>query len=365
VVKDGIEYLDEPERQLLVPPPPRALSLDEITVAEVLSQAGYATAHIGKWHLGGRKALPVDQGFDSNQGGHARGQTTSYFDPYDSKGQGLPGLPPRKPGEYLTDRESDEAIRFIRKNRGRPFFLNLWHYAVHTPLQGRADLVAKYAPLGQRRAVYAAMVASVDESLGALLRVLDELGLAENTLVIFTSDNGGRSPVSENSPLRGGKGHPYEGGLRVPQIIRFPKRLPAAVSDVPVISVDLLPTILEATGTRPATAQIDGTSLFRLLEGGATSLPRAAIYWHYPHYWQDEVPYSVIRKGRYKLIRRYEGSRFELFDVTEDLGERNDLSAAMPEVVRELDADLAVWLRNTGALIPIPRSRSARDDRQR
>jgi arylsulfatase A-like enzyme len=357
VVRDGIEYQDEPERLLLVPPPPRALPLEEITLAETLSEAGYATAHIGKWHLGGRNALPVDQGFDSNRGGHAQGQPPSYFDPYSRKGRaGLPGLPPRKEGEHLTDREADEAVRFIRENRGHPFFLNLWHHAVHPPIQGRADLVAKYAHLGERHAAYAAMVEGVDESVGALLRVLDELGLSENTLVILTSDNGGWTRVSENAPLRGGKGGPYEGGLRIPQIIRFPGRVPPGVSHDPVTGVDLLPTILEATGTRSSGSEIDGTSLLPLLVRATSSLPRPAIYWHYPHYWQNEVPYSVIRKGRYKLIRRYEGVRFELYDLEEDLGEQNDLTAAMPELVGELDADLDAWLRETGAIIPIPRS---------
>lgn len=366
VVRDGIEYLDDPKRFLLAPPPPRALPLEEITLAEALSEAGYATAHIGKWHLGGRKALPVDQGFDSNQGGHAQGQPGSYFDPYTRKGlAGLPGLPPRKPGEHLTDREADEAVRFIRENRERPFFLNLWHHAVHPPLQGRADLVAKYAHLGERPAVYAAMVEGVDESVGALLQVLDELELSENTLVIFTSDNGGRAHVSENEPLRGGKGRPYEGGLRVPQIVRFPGRVPPAVSDAPVTSVDLLPTIFEATGIHSAAKEIDGTSLFPLLTRGSSSLSRPAIYWHYPHYWQNEVPYSVIRKGRYKLIRRYEGVRLELYDLAEDLGEQHDLAAARPDLARELDADLDLWLRETGAIIPIPRARRVHADRRR
>jgi len=355
VVRNGIEYLDDPNRRLLAPPSARSLPLDEITLAEVLSKAGYATAHIGKWHLGGRAALPVDQGFDSNQGGHAQGQPDSYFDPYGRKGQGLPGLPPRKRGEHLTDREADEAIRFIRENRDRLFFLNLWHHAVHPPLEARADLVAKYAHLGKRDAAFAAMVEGVDESIGSLLQALEELGLSQRTLVIFTSDNGGWARVSENRPLRGGKGQPYEAGLRVPQIIRWTGRVPPAISDEPVTSVDLLPTILEATGTGPLARQIDGTSLLPLLTTGASSLSRPAIHWHYPHYWQNEVPYSVIRKGRYKLIRRYEGVRLELYDLAADLGERDNLAVAMPDLARELDGELDSWLRETGAIIPFPR----------
>ena len=355
VVRDGTEYLDDPERLLLVPPPPRGLPLEEVTLAEALSRDGYATGHIGKWHLGGRHALPLDQGFDSNQGGQVAGQPASYFDPYDRKGRGLPGLPPRKRGEHLTDRETDEAVRFIWQNRDRPFFLNLWHHAVHAPLQGRADLVEKYAQLGQRQAHYAAMVAGVDESIGTLMGVLDELGLSQNTLVIFTSDNGGRTPLGDNAPLRGGKGLPYEGGLRVPQIIRLPGRIPPAISEEPVTSVDLFPTILEATGSDPPESAIDGTSLLALLEGRKASLSRPALYWHYPHYWLDEVPYSAIRKGRYKLIRRYEGVRLELFDLVDDPGERSDLAPAMPELARALDVELDGWLRETGAIIPLPR----------
>lgn len=357
VERDGIPYLDDPDRQLLTPLPPRALPLAEITVAEILSEAGYATAHIGKWHLGGRNALPVDQGFDTNQGGHVQGQPPSYFDPYNPRTRGgLPGLPPREEGEHLTDREADEAIRFIRENRERPFFLNLWHHAVHPPIQGRPDLVAKHADLGERRARYAAMVEGVDESVGALLDVLDELALSDNTLVLFTSDNGGWTQVTENAPLRGGKGGPYEGGLRVPQIIRWTGRISPAVLQEPVTSVDLLPTILDAAGIRSSASEIDGTSLLPLLAGDAPSPSRPALHWHYPHYWQNESPYSVIRKGRYKLIRRYEGTHVELYDLSEDLGEQNDLSGEMRERVRELEADLDALLRESAAVIPIPRS---------
>jgi arylsulfatase A len=360
-------YRDEPRRELLLPDSAPSLPLEEVTIAEILAEQGYRTAHIGKWHLGPRASVSA-QGFAINLGGTAEGQPPSYFDPYTrGRQRGIAGLPARKAGEYLTDREADEAVRFLRENRNKPFFLNLWHHAVHAPIQGRPDLVEKYKtrwselatdPPVTSKAAYAAMVESVDESLGRILETLDELGLARRTLVLFTSDNGGRKRVTSNAPLRGGKGQPFEGGIRVPQIALWQGHTRAGVSHQAVNSIDLLPTIADATGVAvPASIKIDGLSLMGLLEAPATAtLARSALYWHYPHYRKKEPPYSIIRKGRLKLIRRYEGRRFGLFDLEADIGEQNDLSNAMPERVTELDRELDAWLREIDAALPLERS---------
>ena len=358
-------YLDSPKNSLLVPHNPLALPLEEVTVAEILADAGYVTAHIGKWHLGPAASVNA-QGFAINLGGTSQGQPPSYFDPYVRKGRpGLPGLPAQRDDEYLTDREADEAVRFLRENRDRPFFLNLWHHAVHSPIQAKPELVDKYearwAERGvsrRRKPAYAAMIESVDQSVGAVLQALDELGLSEKTLVLFTSDNGGWKRVTSNAPLRGGKGQAWEGGIRVPLIVRWKGRTQPGVSHEPVSSIDLLPTVTEATGAPiPSSVIVDGQSLMGLLEAPTTTtLPRSALYWHYPHYWEKEVPYSIIRKGRFKLIRRYQGRRFRLFDLEDDIGERNDLSDTMPQRVTELDAELDAWLLETRAALPIERA---------
>ena len=362
---DGVERVDKDGQELLVPLGAQRLAPEETTLAEILAARGYATAHVGKWHLGGRGALPTDQGFEHNLGGSIHGHPPSYFDPYIRKGRpGIPGLPARKEGEHLTDREIDEAIRFMRENRDRPFFLNLWHHAVHPPIQPRPDLGATWRQRYRERGIgrnrdpgYAAMVAGVDEAIGRLVEALDELGLAESTLLLFTSDNGGWKGVTSNAPLRGGKGGPYEGGLRVPQIIRWKGRFAPREIDEPVTSVDLLPTIAEATGTAAAdSTRIDGTSLMGLLEGRSESLDRTAIAFHYPHYWQGETPYSAIRRGRFKLIRRYEGPSHALYDLEADPGERDDLAEQMPERVQALEAELDAWLEQTGAILPVLRA---------
>jgi len=347
------------DRKLLCPKNHLWMELDEVTIAEALAPAGYVSCHIGKWHLGTEDWWPDKQGFDYNIGGCDFGQPPSYFDPYCNKRQGcIPTLKPRKKGEYLTDRESDEAIRFIRNNRNRPFFLYMAHYAVHTPLQGKKDLVEKYRgkkPTKQKNPVYAAMVESVDRSTGRIMKTLDELGLRENTVVIFTSDNGGLLGPTNNSPLRAGKGYPYEGGIRVPLIVRWPGVVrPGTVCDVPVSSIDYFPTILEAAGVKPPQDRaIDGESIIPLLAQSGT-LGRESLFWHFPHYRGRVVPYSIIRKGDWKLIKRYEGRKYELYNLKDDLSEQHDLSDRMPQKVERLDKELAVWLKDTGAKLPKP-----------
>ena len=360
--KNPTAYVGGAKQKLLCPPNALWMELDEITIAEALKPAGYVNCHIGKWHLGADDWYPERQGFDYNIGGCDYGQPPTYFDPYHRKGQGdIPTLKPRREGEYLTDREADEAVRFIRDHKDRPFFLYMAHYAVHTPIQAKDDLVRKYEakePTEQKNAKYAAMVESVDQAVGKICAALDELDLAGETVVLFTGDNGGLVPVTNNAPLRSGKGYPYEGGIREPLIIRWPEVLkPGTISHEPVTSVDYLPTLCEAAGVPlPADREIDGVSILEHLKsGGAKALDRDAIFWHFPHYrGRGVVPYSIVRAGDWKLIKRYEGKEFELFNLRQDLSERNDLAQAMPEKVRELDARLRQWLGHTNAKLPKP-----------
>ena len=359
--KNPTKYLGGANAKLLCPPNALWMELDEITIAEALSSAGYTSCHIGKWHLGPDDWYPEKQGFDYNVGGCDFGQPPAYFDPYSRKGQGqIPTLKPRRKGEYLTDREADEAVDFIRRCRYTPFFLYMAHYAVHTPIQAKADLIEKYKakpPTDQKNPTYAAMVESVDDAVGKICSVLDELKLTENTVIFFTSDNGGLVPVTNNSPLRAGKGYPYEGGIREPLIVRWPKVVkPGSLSDEPVTSVDYFPTICEAAGVPlPSDRDIDGVSLLaNLKSNGRQNLGRNAIYWHFPHYRGRIVPYSIIREGDWKLIKRYDGKTFELFNLEDDLSEKNDLAPKMPEKVRRLDARLTRWLKATGARLPRP-----------
>jgi arylsulfatase A len=359
--KRPTEYVGGKNRKLLCPPNALWMELEEITIAEALKSVGYTSCHIGKWHLGADDWYPEKQGFDFNIGGCDFGQPPNYFDPYYRKGQGpIPTLSPRRKGEYLTDREADEAVKFIRRHRNKPFFLYMAHYAVHTPIQGKDDLVAKYKakkPTNQKNPAYAAMVESVDDAVGKICSVLDELSLAENTIIFFTSDNGGLMGITNNTPLRAGKGYPYEGGIREPLIVRWPKVIkPGTVSNEPVTSVDYFPTICEAAGVPlPQHRDIDGVSLlWHLKTNGAQELNRDTLFWHFPHYRGNIVPYSIIREGDWKLIKRYEGKTFELYNLNGDLSESNDLSEVLPQKVRRLNAKLTRWLKITGARPPRP-----------
>ena len=348
-----------PAAKLLTPEFHHELPLAETTLAEALKPAGYVSASIGKWHLGGEGFSPTEQGFDRNVGGTARGSPVSYFGPFD-----LPGLRGGPAGEYLTDRLSDEAERFVTENRDRPFFLYLPEFAVHLPLQGKKDLVAKYqAKLAsaetQNNPVYAAMVESVDQGVGRLMAKLDELGIADRTVVILTADNGGlryegkqTKPVTSNAPLRAGKGHLYEGGIREPLIVRWPGVVKAgSVCKAPVISVDYFPTILEMAGLGKPRA-VDGVSLAPLLrqKGGAR---RETLYWHYPHYSnQGGVPSGAIREGDYKLIEFYEDGRVELFHLKDDAGERRNLARREAGKAAALRGKLARWRTAVDAAMP-------------
>ena len=334
------------------------MELDEVTIAEALKPGGYVSCHIGKWHLGPDDWYPERQGFDHNFGGCDYGQPPSYFDPYKNRRLAdIPTLKPRKTGEYLTDREGDEAVNFIRTNKDKPFFLYLANYAVHTPIQGKKDLVAKYKakpPTNQKNPTYAAMVESVDDCVGKVLATLDELKLAGDTLVIFSSDNGGLSGPTNNKPLRAGKGHPYEGGIRVPYIFRRPGAIkPGSVCDTPVISVDFFPTICRAAGVAlPGGREIDGEDLTPLLTRTG-KLKRKAIYWHFPHFRGRIKPYAIIREGDWKLVQYYVGApELELYNLAKDIGETKNLAGDMPEKARDLKVKLAAALRKQNARTP-------------
>ncbi len=350
----------------------KSLLPQETTLAEALKKRGYATAHIGKWHLGGPECFPEKQGFDLNIAGGHIGHPASYFWPYGEKGNShqVPGLAEKggKEGEYLTDRLTDEAIAYISSHQDKPFYLQLAHYAVHGPLQGKKDLIeeaATHAPSnGQANTTYAAMIRSMDESVSRILAKLDELKLSDHTIVVFTSDNGGvvhfgTPTATSNAPLRQGKGFAYEGGLRVPLIVKVPGMTKAGqVSDVPVISTDFFPTLLELVGAPPeasATA-VDGISFAPVLRG-EKSLPRDTFFWHYPHYWNGGAitPYSVIRSGNWKLIRFYETGKEELYDLGKDLSETTDLAPGNPAKAGELSGKLDAWLASVGAQLPVAR----------
>lgn len=359
----------------------RRMAGEEVTIAEALRSAGYRTAFVGKWHLGEDETdWPEHQGFEVNIAGNKQGHPKSWFSPYDN-----PRLQDGPPGEFLTDRLARETIAQLKKFKesGEPFLLCHWFYQVHTPLKAPAELVKKYeakaARLGlqekfaqepqyyitakgprrvrqnQTLPVYAAMVESIDTATGQILAALDELGLADNTLVIFTSDNGGLStsegaPTS-NLPFRGGKGWVYEGGIREPFLVRWPGVTPTtgAVRAEPVTSLDIYPTVLAAAGVaQPATMPADGRDLRPALRGEPT--PARDLYWHYPHYGnQGGFPGGAIRSGDWKLVENYEDGSVMLYNLSQDVGEKNDLAAAEPARVAELRGRLHAWYRSVGA----------------
>ena len=347
------------------------LPLEEITIAESLKEAGYATAFMGKWHVcWENKFYPEHQGFDLNIGGNNMGNPGNYFHPYNGRWRMTPRhpitrwntLPDGKPGEYLTDRLTNEAVAFIEKNKSRPFFLYLSHYAVHTPLQAKKDLIAKYKNKHQTEhhgnATYAAMIESVDQSVGQVLKKLDTLELTERTVIIFTSDNGGHGRITSHLPLRGNKGSFYEGGIRVPLIFKWPGKVkPGTECRVPVISPDFYPTLLAVTGLKERPQQhVDGVSLVSMLKQEAKIKPRS-IYWHYPNYIGANHPggarpCSVIRKGNWKLIESLEENRAELYNLKDDLGEKENLAMRMPKKTGQLRLLLEQWRNEAQVQMP-------------
>lgn len=356
---------------------------EELTIAEALKQAGYTTAFIGKWHLGEQeKYYPEKQGFDVNEGGYRAGHPwAGYFSPYEN-----PKLPDGLKGEYLTDRLTEESLKFLDENSDKPFLLYLSHYAVHTPMQAKEKHIDKYntkakglppseepAYLTERddiitkqlqdHPVYAAMVQSTDESVGHVMNKLEALGLSDNTAVIFMSDNGGlstqpRKSPTANVPLRAGKGWLYEGGIREPMIIKWPGAVePGTLCHEPVISNDFYPTMLEMAHLplRPS-QHVDGLSLVPLLTGTG-KLDRNAIYWHYPHYHGSGTrPGGAVRAGDYKLIEWFEDSSIELYNLKNDLSERHNLAEKIPQKTAQLREMLHNWRKSVNARMPEPNS---------
>ena len=338
------------------------LPLKYVTLAEKLKKdAGYATAFIGKWHLytgKNEKYNPLNQGFDINIGGCSYGGPPTFFDPYR-----IDFLTNRKKGEYLPDRLADETVAFIteQQSKKKPFFVALWNYTVHWPMEAPADLLEKYKNLpvrGYRDHRYAAMIEAMDNAIGKVLNSLDNLNLTDETLVIFSSDNGPFGGVGDASPLRADKGHLYEGGIRVPLIIRWPGKIkPETLDETPVILTDLYPTILEASGiSSNVNYPIDGKNLLPLLKN-RKKLNDRAIFWHYPNFafHRDNRLGSAIREGDYKLIHFYDTDSMELYNLRKDISERNDLSRELPQLALKLKNKLESLLKESGAAMPINR----------
>lgn len=377
-ITDWIAGNNPQNRRILGPEDLHYLPLEEVTIAEALKNQGYTTFFAGKWHLGDEGYFPEQQGFDYNYGGHHIGQPPGgYYSPYKN-----PKLTDGPEGEYLTDRLTDESIRFLESSGEKPFLLYLSYYTVHTPIQANrehighfrkkkasmADTTTQVAPehdayciKNQTNADYASMVYALDQNVGRLMDKLDALDLLENTLVIFTSDNGGLSTLANPgrlaptavAPLRGGKGWCYEGGIRVPLIIRTPGEAKTTKIDFPVVSTDFYPTILEMAGLPLLPEQHqDGISLQALLMEGRTPA-RDALFWHYPHYhgsgWKGG---SAIRMDNWKLIEFYEEETVELYDLSKDPEEMHDLAAEAPDKVAALQQRLKAMQQDTHAQFP-------------
>lgn len=364
--RHGIYTVGDPARgnhqyRKLVPAKNKTVLADKfVTIADSLSQAGYRCASMGKWHLG---KTPTLQGFDVNIAGNTSGSPRGgYFSPYRN-----PQLKDGKRGEYLTDRLTDEACTFIKDNVKSPFFLYLTHYAVHTPLQAKqADI--KYfqsKPAGKlhQHVTYAAMVKSMDESIGRVMKTLKEMGLEKNTIVLFTSDNGGYGPATTMQPLRGSKGMLYEGGIRVPLLIKWPGVTKAgSKSEEPVINIDFYPTLLEMTGTPfPENYLLDGESLVSLLKDPQSKMKSRSIFWHFPAYLQNyrgmqgrfrTTPVSVIRQGDWKLLEFFEDGQQELYNTRLDISETQNLLTRHPEKAKVLSQALHEWQKQVRAKIP-------------
>lgn len=365
--------------RVLQPDYAKSLPHADTTLAEAMKTAGYKTFFAGKWHLGGKGSLPTDHGFDINVGGASYGSPPGgFFSPYKN-----PKLKDGPPGESLTLRLAEETSKFIEAHQDEKFFAYLSFYAVHAPIQTTDELQAKYVAKAkaqglaesrfkfdrtmpvrqvQDNPVYAGMMETLDQTVGNVLQTLDDLNLADNTVVIFTSDNGGVSSgdafATSNLPLRGGKGRQWEGGFREPYYVVAPSVAPAgSVSDVPVTGTDFYPTILDLAGIPLKPNQhVDGVSLVPLLKGN--QIDQRDLYWHYPHYGnQGGEPAAVVRSDNWKLIHYYEDGHNELYDLSQDLGEQYDLSTGNPEVTHQLSAKLQAWLAETGAAIPKPDDR--------
>ncbi len=361
-----------PQGRKLIPPVTVAnLPHEETTLAEILHDAGYHTAHVGKWHLGNAAHYPETHGFDINIGGTFWGAPSTFFYPYRGTAykeyRYVPHMEGGHEGEYLTDRLTDEAIRVMENAADRPFFLHLAYHTVHTPIEAKPAVVQYYEKklkpmMRHQNPTLAAMVHALDENVGRLLAKLDELDVADKTLVLFASDNGGfvgkyqGRTVTNNSPLRSGKGSLYEGGIRVPLLIRWPGvAKPGSVCDEPVATTDFYPTLLEASsleGDAEHNADLDGLSLVPLLKDSRNSLNRETLFFHYPHYYHTTSPVSAVRHGDWKLLEYFEDDRVELYNLADDLGENHDLAAQKPDLAENLRRRIHDWRKSMDAQIP-------------
>jgi len=373
----AVERLHSKGDKPLAPPiTETSLALEHVTLAEILRNEGYQTAHVGKWHLGDAEHYPETQGFDVNIGGTLWGAPFTYWYPYHGErttGEGVrehryvPALPFGHEGEYLTDRLTDEALELLERMHEKPFFLHMSYHNPHTPIEGKPELVEYYRKkikegMDHTNARYAAMIHSLDENVGRLLAKLEDLGVADNTMVVFFSDNGGFDQVRDgelvtsNVPLRSGKGSLYEGGIRVPAIVRWPGVTPKnAVCNVPIMSTDFYPTIMDALGLDPGDVgvdKLDGMSVRPLLQNPDSELERDTLCWHYPHYYFNTGPVSAIRHNDWKLLEYYEDGHVELYNLKDDLGESRDLAAEHSEVVEDLRERLEHWRQEVNAQLP-------------
>ena len=378
-ITDWIPGKDPKDRSLLGPTDLHQLPLEEITLAETLKEAGYKTFFAGKWHLGDEGFFPEDQGFDINMGGHHKGSPPrGYYAPYNN-----PKLTDGPEGEYLTDRLVSESLEFINSNADQPFLMYLSLYTVHTPIQASKKHIEKfrekrntltdtiphilkeglgYTVNNQTNADYASMVYALDENVGRIINTLEELELMDNTLLIFTSDNGGLSTLESANwnaptsvqPLRAGKGWAYEGGIRVPLLIKRPQMEGNLVIDAAVNSMDLYPTILGVLGLDALPEQhVDGVDLNVLWENDAENI-HDVLFWDFPHYHGSGwTPGCAIRKGNWKLIQFYEDDRLELYDLKNDLGEQNNLAGVFPDKLSEMYDALEKMKENMGAKLPV------------
>lgn len=369
----GIHEPNE-NQKLISPTTIGNLPLNEYSLVKAFKDAGYFTAHVGKWHLGDAVHFPEAHGFDINIGCTAWGAPLSYWYPF--KGQrnaneyrfiaGLEDLSGNNENTYLTDRLTDEALKIIKAKKEEPFFLHMSYYSPHTPIQGKPEYIdhfeRKIKPdLYHGNPVYAAMIASLDENIGRILLEIDNSGISDRTVIIFYSDNGGSLAPNRynNHPLKIGKGTLYEGGIRVPLIIKHPGiTKPGSISDVPVNTMDFYPTLLEIAGIdgkEEHNKNMDGISIVPLLHEPSKKLNREALFWHFPHYYfrpAGTAPHSAVRKGSWKLIHNFEDDRLELYNLDKDIGELNDLIGIYPEVANDLYKMLQTWRKEVNAGFP-------------
>lgn len=366
---DWIKGYKYPWAKLSIPDWTMYLDSTEYTMAEAFKDAGYKTAHFGKWHLGEKKEnWPEYHGFDLNIAGYQAGAPqlkkkqglNGYFPPY-----GNPRLDDGPAGEYLTERLANEVCNYIEENTGTPFFINFWFYNVHTPLQAKQDKIDKYAAAvnstnRHKNPTYAAMVEHTDEAIGKVIAKLKEKGLIDNTIILFSSDNGGltgnKGNITNNFPLRHGKGNMYEGGVRVPTILFSPFLKEKGVEvDELVNSNDYFPTLIDLAGINSKTSMppnLDGKSWLPLLKGTGR-FKREEIFWHYPHYHkQGAVPYSAVRSGKWKLIENFETNQVKLYNLAEDIGEQNNIAGEFPKVAKRMKKKLQNWRTDVNAQYP-------------